>query len=77
MNWFLHKNLREIGVSNQTAETTLFLQFDGVFWFEDVWEVNGSCRSLDMFYGMCLIAFVLCFYAEERVGTSYALFLLC
>ena len=60
MNWFWQKNLREIGVGNQTAETTLFLQFDGVFWFGDVFEVNGSCKSLVMICVMCLITLFLC-----------------
>ena len=60
MNWFWQKSLREIEVGNQTAEATLFLQFDGVFWFDDVLEVKDSCQSLVMMCVGCLITLFLC-----------------
>ena len=49
-----------MGVGTQTAEATLFLQFEGDSEMEGALEVKGSCKSLDMFFGMCLISFVLC-----------------
>ena len=60
MNWFWQECLRGIEVGTQTAEATLILQFDGVFWFDDVWEVNGSCNSLVMMCVMYLITLFLC-----------------
>ena len=60
MNWFWQESLRGIEVGTQTAEATLFLQFDGVFWFDDVWEANGSCNSLVEMCGMCLISLSKC-----------------
>ena len=31
-------------------------------------------KALNVVYGICLITFVLCMYAEERVSISYGLF---
>ena len=64
-----------MGVGTQTAEATLFLQFEDDSEMEGVLEVQGSCLGLVRFYGRCLITLFLCFYAEERVGTSYAMLL--
>ena len=55
MNWFWQECWRGIEVGTQTAEATLFLQFDGFFWFDDVLEVNGSCKGLVMMCVVCLI----------------------
>ena len=60
MNWFWQECLREIEVGTQTVEATLFLQFDGVFWLGDVWEVFISCNSLVMMCVMCLITLSKC-----------------
>ena len=76
MNWFWHKNLREMGVGTQTAGLALFEQFDGVSVMESVLEVKDSCKSLVGMFGMCLISFLLCPYAEMIVVTSYGTFLL-
>ena len=63
-----------MGVGTQTAEATQFLQFEDDSEMKGALEVKGSCKSLDMFFGMCLISFVLCVYAGMRVVTSYGLF---
>ena len=63
-----------MGVGTQTAEATLFLQFEDDSEMEGVLEVQGSCLSLVMFFGRCLISLFLCVYAEMRVVTSYGLF---
>ena len=47
-------------VGTQTAEATLFLQFESDSEMEGGLEVKGSCKSLDMFFGMCLITLFLC-----------------
>ena len=65
-----------MGVGTQTAEATLFLQFEDDSEMEGVLEVQGSCLGLVMFFGMCLIDLFLCAKAEIEVGTSYGLFLL-
>ena len=49
-----------MGVCTQSAGVALFVQFQGDFEMEDAWEVQDACQSLGMFYGMCLITFVLC-----------------
>ena len=64
-----------MGVGTQTAEATLFLQFEDDSEMEGVFEVQGSCISLVVMCGMCLITLFLCAKAEIEVGTSYALFL--
>ena len=64
-----------MGVGTQTAEATLFLQFEDDSEMEGVFEVQGSCLGLVMFYGRCLITLFLCPKAEIEVGTSYGLFL--
>ena len=64
-----------MGVGTQTAEATLFLQFEGDSEMEGVLEVQGSCLSLVMFFGRCLISLFLCAYAEVRVVISYGTFL--
>ena len=38
---------------------------------ESVLEANGSCKSLVMFFGMCLISFVLCPLTDMRDSISY------
>ena len=50
MNWFWQEYLRGIGVGTQTAEATLFLQFEDDSEMEGALEVKGSCQSLDMFF---------------------------
>ena len=49
-----------MGVGTQTAEATLFLQFEGDSEMEGALEVKGSCKSLDMLCVMCLITSFLC-----------------
>ena len=48
MNWFWQECSREMGVGTQTAEATLFLQFEDDSEMEGVLEVQGSCISLVM-----------------------------
>ena len=64
-----------MGVGTQTAEATLFLQFEDDSEMEGVLEVKDSCQSLVVFYGRCLITLLLCAKAEIEVGTSYAMLL--
>ena len=63
-----------MGVGTQTAEATLFLQFEDDSEMEGVLEVQGSCLGLVRFYGRCLITLFSCPFAEERVGISYGPF---
>ena len=49
-----------MGVGTQTAEATLFLQFEDDSEMEGVLEVQGSCLGLVMFYGRCLITLFFC-----------------
>ena len=48
-------------VGTQTAEATLFLQFEDDSEMEGVLEVKDSCKSLVGFFGRCLISLFLCF----------------
>ena len=60
MNWFWQEILREMEDGTQTAEATLFLQFESDSEMEGGLGVKGSCNSLVMVCGMCLITFFLC-----------------
>ena len=60
MNWFWQEILREMEDGTQTAEATLFLQFESDSEMEGGLEVKGSCKSLGMMSGMCLIGLFLC-----------------
>ena len=55
MNRFGQESLREMRDSTQTAGLALFVQFEGDYGNGSVWEVQGSCISLVMIFGMCLI----------------------
>ena len=64
-----------MGVGTQTAEATLFLQFEDDSEMEGVLEVQGSCISLVMLCEMCLITLFLCSSADMVVGMCYGTFL--
>ena len=49
-----------MGVGPQTAEATLFLQFEGDSEMEGVLEANGSCISLVVMFVMCLTSLFFC-----------------
>ena len=60
MNWFGQESLREMEDGTQTAGLTLFLQFEDDSEIGSVWEVLGSCKSLVLIFGMCLITLSKC-----------------
>ena len=62
-------------VGTQSAEVTLFWQFDGGSEFVKVLEVKGSCFSLGSMFGMCLISFSKAWLTDMEVGTCYDVFL--
>ena len=47
-------------VGPQTAEATLFLQFEDDSEMESVLEANGSCLSLVVMFVMCLTSLFFC-----------------
>ena len=57
MNWFGQESLREMEDDTQTAEVTLFLQFDGGSEFLKVLEGKGLCFCLRSMFERCLITF--------------------
>ena len=63
-----------MGVCTQTAEATLFLQFEDDSEMEGVLEANGSCHSLVMLSWVCLVSLFLCANAGMRVVTKNGTF---
>ena len=68
MNWFGQESSREMRDSTQTAGPALFLQFESDSDMESVLKAKGSCLSLVMFFGICLISLFLCPNAEMKDG---------
>ena len=60
MNWFGQESLREMEVGTQTAGLALFLQFESDSEIEGVLKAKGSCISLVVLCGMCLITLSKC-----------------
>ena len=75
MNWFGQECLRGLRVGTQSAKATLFLQFDGVFWFDEVWKVFSSCFNLGFMIRKCLITLLKLWFTGMRVVSCYAMFL--
>ena len=59
--------MKGMRVGTQSAEVTLFWQFDGDFEFVEVLEVLGSCFSLVRMIRKCIQYLLKCSNAEMRV----------
>ena len=60
MNWFRQECLKELRDDTQTAGLVLFLQFESDSEIEGVLKAKGSCISLVVLCGMCLITLSKC-----------------
>ena len=67
--------MKGMRVGTQSAEVTLFGQFEGDSGNERVLGMVGSCSSLCLMFRICLITLLRLACAEMKVGICYDVFL--
>ena len=75
MKWFGQECTKGMRVGTQSAEVTLFGQFEGDSGNERVLGMVGSCSSLCLIFGICLTSLLKGFLADMRVVVQNAMFL--
>ena len=71
------KRTTRIDCGTQVAGYALFLQQDGVFMYEEVWEVVESCLRSVLMYGRCVQSFLELLFTGMRDGLSLQGFFKC
>ena len=75
MNWFGQECTMEMSCGIQSAAGALFGQFEGDSVFERAMEVDSSCFSLCLMFGMCVTSLLKVGLQEMRVVLCYGKFL--
>ena len=65
----------EMSCGIQTAADPVFVQFNGDFVNESVWDLVGSCSSSEWMFRNCLTSFLKAWFAEMKVVVQNAMFL--
>ena len=65
----------EMSCGIQSAAGPVFVQFNGDFVNESVWDLVGSCSSSEWMFRICLTSLLKVVLAEMRVGMCYGKFL--
>ena len=65
----------EMSCGIQSAAGPVFVQFNGDFVNESVWDLVGSCSSSEWMFRICLTSLLKGFFAEMKVVRWYAMFL--